>query len=60
MLPVIVKLALSVEPVPLTNVYVKVSPASASVALKVPTVVPDAAFSATVFADNEIFVGAVL
>ena len=41
------KLALSVDPVPLTNVYVKVSPASASVALNVATVVPEALFSAT-------------
>ena len=52
------KLALSVSPVPLTNEYVNVSPASASVPAKVPTEVPDAAFSATVLADKEIFVGA--
>ena len=60
MLPEILKLALSVEPVPLTNVYVNVSPASMSVALNVATLVPEAAFSATTFLDNKIFVGAVL
>ena len=54
------KLALSVSPVPLTNVYVCVSPASASVALNVPTAVPDAAFSATDVLLNVISVGAVL
>ena len=60
MLPEIVKLALSVAPVPLTKVYVKVSPASASVALNEATVVPDAAFSATDVLLNATSVGAVL
>ena len=53
-----VKLALSVEPVPLTNVYVCVSPASASVPASVPTVVPDAAFSSTLAFDKASEVGA--
>ena len=57
-LPVFAKLALSVSPVPLTNVYVNVSPASASVVLKEATVVPEAAFSATELALTLIFVGA--
>ena len=56
--PVMVKLALSVEPVPLTNVYVCVSPASISVLLSVPTVVPEALFSATLLALSAISVGA--
>ena len=60
MLPSIVKLALSVSPVPLTSAYVKLSPASASVALSVPTVVPEAAFSATEALFTERSVGAVL
>ena len=59
-LPVIVKLALSVSPVPLTKVYLNVSPASASVALNEATVVPEAAFSATELALALIFVGASL
>ena len=53
-----VKLALSVSPVPLTNVYVNVSPASMSVALNVATFVPEAAFSATELALALTFVGA--
>ena len=53
-----VKLALSVEPVPATKVYVCVSPASASVPAKVPTVVPDAAFSSTLVFDKASAVGA--
>ena len=56
--PVMVKLALSVSPVPFTNVYVCVSPASASVPAKVPTVVPDAAFSSTLAFDKASAVGA--
>ena len=56
--PVIAKLALSVSPVPLTNVYVNVSPASISVALKVATLVPDAAFSSTLAFDKARAVGA--
>ena len=43
-----VKLALSVEPVPLTKAYVNVLFASGSVALSVPTVAPDTVFSAIV------------
>ena len=53
-----VKLALSVSPVPLTKVYVNTSPASISVALNEATVVPEAAFSATELALTVILVGA--
>ena len=50
--------ALSVLPVPLTKVYTCESLTSGSVVDKVPTVVPLAAFSATVLALNAIAVGA--
>ena len=49
-LPLMLKLALSVSPVPVTSAKVKESPTSASVAASEPTVVLTAAFSATVSA----------
>ena len=58
--PEIAKLALSVLPVPETNVYVKVSPASTSVELSAPTVVPEDAFSATADTLKATAVGASL
>jgi len=57
MLPKIVNDALSVEPVPATRVYVKVSPTSASVVEKVPTTAPDGRFSAIAVAERAIAVG---
>ena len=54
------KLALSVLPVPDTKAKVNVSPVSASVAVRVPTVVPEAEFSATAAGVKPILVGAVL
>ena len=52
-----VKLPLSVAPVPLTSVYVCVSPVSASVVENVPTTVPIVSFSATLETDNAKTVG---
>ena len=58
--PSMVKLALSVEPVPLTNAYVNVLFASGSVALSVPAVAPEAVFSATLAPVNTSVSGASL
>ena len=58
MVPEILKLVLSVSPVPDTKVNVELSPTSTSVALKVPTVASAPAFSATDVELNAISVGA--
>src|SRR4051794_19225987 len=50
--------ALSVEPAPATNVKVNVSPASGSVAVSVPTVVPAGWFSSMELGDSAIPAGA--
>ena len=57
--PVIVKLALSVSPVPATNAYVKASPILISVAVKFAIEAPTVLFSFTVLAEIAILVGAV-
>jgi hypothetical protein len=56
--PLMVKLELSVSPVPATSVKVNVSPASGSVALRVPIVVPEAWFSLIALLLSVISVGA--
>ena len=58
--PSMVKLALSVSPVPVSRVKVKVLPVSGSTALSVPTVVPIASPSATVELESVMSVGASL
>ena len=55
--PLMLKLALSVSPVPDTKVYVWVSPESESVVESTPIVVPVATFSLIELDDNEISVG---
>ena len=54
------KLALSVSPVPATNVYVNASPILASVAVKFIMPAPATLFSFTLAVESVIFVGAVL
>ncbi len=56
-MPTIAKEPLSVEPVPATSVKVCVSAGSGSVAESVPTVVPEAWFSATVELESAMSVG---
>ena len=58
--PLIVKEALSVEPVPPTSVYVKVLPASESVVESVPMTAPTALFSAMLDAVMAMSFGASL